>query len=51
MKRNSITGMSRTLIAAVLLATAALTGCASVSDESFAYSENSALPIDREGSA
>ncbi len=47
MKRNSI----RALIAAVLVASAALAGCASVSDESFPYSENAALPIDRVGSA
>ena len=37
MNRNSISGMSRALIAAVLLATAALSGCATVGDESFLY--------------
>jgi outer membrane murein-binding lipoprotein Lpp len=47
MKRNSVSA----LIAAVLIASAALAGCASVSDESFPYSENAALPIDRVGSA
>jgi hypothetical protein len=51
MNRNSISAVSRTLIAAVLFATAALSGCATVSDGSFPYSENAALPIDRVGSA
>lgn len=37
MNRNSISGMSRALIAAVLLATAALSGCATVGDESSLY--------------
>ncbi len=35
MNRNSISGVSRALIAAVVLATAALSGCATVGDESF----------------
>lgn len=47
MNRNSISGMSRALIAAVLLATAALSGCASVSDESFLYAGNDAFPVDK----
>jgi outer membrane murein-binding lipoprotein Lpp len=47
MKRNSITKMSRAVIAAVMLATAALAGCASVGDESFIYAGNDAVPHDR----
>lgn len=48
MKRNSISA----LIAAVLIASAALAGCASVSDDSFAHAGNDyTMPIDREGSA
>jgi outer membrane murein-binding lipoprotein Lpp len=47
MNRNSITGMSRALIAAVLLATAALSGCASLSDESFDYAGNDVVTQDR----
>ena len=51
MNRNSISGMSRVLIAAVLLATAALSGCATVGDESFLYAGNDVVPHDRmEGS-
>jgi len=51
MDRNSITGLSRALIAAIVIASTALSGCASVSDDSFAYSSNDTMPIDREGSA
>ncbi len=47
MNRNSISGMSRALIAAVLLATAALSGCATVADESFLYAGNDFAPHDR----
>ena len=47
MNRNSISGMSRALIAAVLLATAALSGCASVSDESFLNTENDIFSADK----
>jgi outer membrane protein assembly factor BamE (lipoprotein component of BamABCDE complex) len=47
MNRNSISGMSRALIAAVLLATAALSGCATVSDDSFFYAGNDVLAQDR----
>ena len=47
MKRNSISA----LIAAVLAASAALAGCASISDGSFFHSENATMPIDREGTA
>ncbi len=46
MNRNSISGVSRAVIAAVLLATAALSGCASVSDESFLYA-GSNIPVDK----
>ncbi len=46
MNRNSISGMSRALIAAVLLATAALSGCATVGDESFLYAGNDFAPHD-----
>ena len=45
MKRNSIIGM----IAAVLVA--ALTGCASISDESFVYAGNDAVPTNIHGGA
>ena len=47
MKRTSIS----VLIAAVLAASAALTGCASITDGSFFHSENATMPIDREGTA
>lgn len=47
MNRNSISGMSRALIAAVLLATAALSGCATVGDESFPYAGNDFHSQDR----
>ena len=47
MNRNSISGMSRALIAAVVLATAALSGCASVSDESFLYAGNDLFSEDK----
>ena len=47
MNRNSISGMSRALIAAVLLATAALSGCASVSDESFLHAGNDIFSADK----
>ena len=47
MNRNSISGMSRALIAAVLLATAALSGCATVGDESFIYAGNDIVSQDR----
>ncbi len=47
MNRNSISGMSRALIAAVLLATAAMSGCASVSDESFLYDGNDIFSADK----
>ena len=47
MNRNSITGMSRALIAAVLLTTAALSGCATVGDESFLYAGNDLHSQDR----
>ncbi len=43
MNRNSI----RTLIATVLLATAALSGCATSGDESFAYAGNDVHAQDR----
>ena len=46
MIRNSIS-VSRALIAAVLLATAALSGCATVGDESFVYAGNDFGPHDR----
>jgi outer membrane protein assembly factor BamE (lipoprotein component of BamABCDE complex) len=47
MNRYSLSGMSRALIAAVLLATAALSGCATVGDESFIYAGNDFGPHDR----
>ena len=40
MNRNSIFGASRALIAAVMLAMAALSGCAIVADDSFLYAGN-----------
>jgi hypothetical protein len=43
MNRNSI----RALIATVLLATAALSGCASLGDESFIYAGNDVHSQDR----
>ena len=47
MNRNSISAVSRALIAAVMLATAALSGCASVADESFLYAGNDFHEQDR----
>jgi len=47
MNRNSINGMARALIAAALLATAALSGCATVGDESFLYAGNDFTPQDQ----
>ena len=47
MNRNSIFGASRALIAAVMLAIAALSGCASVGDESFLYAGNDFHEQDR----
>ncbi len=47
MNRNPISGISRALIAAVMLATAALSGCASVGDESFLYAGNDVHAQDR----
>jgi len=46
MNRNSISGMSRAVIAAVLLATAALSGCATTFDESFLYAGNDVMSAD-----
>ena len=51
MNRNSISGVSRALIAAVMLATAALSGCATVGDESFLYSGNDIHAQDRRRNA
>lgn len=39
MKRHSIFALSRTWVAALLIASTALAGCATTSDESFAYAE------------
>lgn len=51
MNPTSIKSFSHFVIAAVVLATAALSGCAGVSDESFEHAGNYTMPIDREGSA
>ncbi|MEP6608699.1 MAG: hypothetical protein ABJA83_08465 [Burkholderiaceae bacterium] len=51
MNRNSISTLSRALLAVVVIASAALSGCASVSDGSFPYAGNDTMPIDRVGSA
>lgn len=51
MNRTSMKSFSSALIAVIISATAALSGCASVSDESFQDASNSTMPIDREGSA
>lgn len=47
MNRYSINAMSRAIVAAVLFATAALSGCASLSDESFIWAGNDTTPHDR----
>ncbi len=46
MNRKSINRISNALIAAVLLTTAALSGCASVSDDSFFYVGEDVVPHD-----
>ncbi len=47
MKRNSMGSISRALISALLIASAALSGCATVADESFLYAGNDFAPVDK----